>query len=91
MTEILGREEIIKLARQLATPVDFKQLEKEGIIEKDGAWYKIKDFNSLPEYAYRQINEFRTDSKGNILVKFPKSWKKAQKLYQKMAGKEYNE
>lgn len=33
------KKELIELAKQLATPIDFEQLEKEGIIEKKGAWF----------------------------------------------------
>jgi len=91
MTKIPIREEIIELARKLATPVDFEQLEKEGVIEKKGAWYKVKDFKSLPVHAYDQIRSVKNDSNGNCLVQFPKSWKRAQQLYRRMTGKEFDE
>ena len=91
MAKFPSEGELIKLAKRLATPVEFEQLEKEGIIEKKGAWYMVKDFDKLPEYASRQINAIKTDGKGNNFVKFPKSWKKSQQLYRKMARKEFNE
>ena len=90
--KIPSKEEIIERARQLATPIDFEKLEKEGIIEKKGAWHKITDVSRLPEHALIQVHEFKIDDKGNLtLVKFPKSWKRAQKLYQRMTGKKYDE
>jgi hypothetical protein len=42
MADIPSQEEMIELARQAATPLDFEQLEKDGILEKKGAWYKVK-------------------------------------------------
>jgi hypothetical protein len=37
------------LARQAATPINFEQLEKEGIIEKKGDWYKLnKPLQNMP-------------------------------------------
>jgi hypothetical protein len=37
MADIPSQEEMIELARQLATPLDFEKLEQEGILEKKGA------------------------------------------------------
>ena len=91
MVESSSTEEIIILARQFATPLDFEQLEKEGIIEKKGAWYKVKDIKNLPEHASRQIRSIKTDGKGNCFVQFPKSWKRAQQSYRRMTGKEFDE
>jgi hypothetical protein len=53
-------------------------LEKEGILEKKGAWYKIK--KALPEHVSRQVRAVKTDGKGNSYIQLPKSWKKAQLL-----------
>jgi hypothetical protein len=89
MAEIPSKEEMIELARQLATPVDVEQLEKEGILEKKGAWYKMK--KSLPEPVSRQVKAIKTDGKGNSYIQLPKSWKKAQQLYKRMSGKTIEE
>lgn len=91
MDKILSKQEIVALGRKLATPIDFEKLEKEGIIEKQGAWFKIKNLKAIPEHASRQIRSIKTDGKGNCFVQFPKSWKRAQQLYRQMTGKEYNE
>jgi hypothetical protein len=91
MDKIPSREEIIALAKQLATPIDFTKLEKAGVIKKQGAWFKVTNMKILPEYASRQIRSIKIDSRGNCYVQFPKSWKRAQMLYRKMRGKEYNQ
>jgi hypothetical protein len=88
MQKSLNKEQFIELAKQLATPIDFEQLEKDKIIEKKGDWYKVIDIQKLPEHASRQVKSVQIDDKGNYLVKFPKSWKKAQKSYRRIAGKE---
>lgn len=86
-----NKQDAVMLARQLATPIDFEELEKAGVIEKKGAWFKIKNLNILPEHALKQIRAITSDGKGNSFVQFPKSWKRAQKLYRQMTGKEYEE
>jgi hypothetical protein len=91
MAESPSKQEIVALARQLATPIDFEELEKVGVIEKQGVWFKVKNLKALPQYASRQIRSIKTDGKGNSYVQFPKSWKRAQQLYRRMTGKEYNE
>ena len=82
MSKISDKKEIIKLAKQLATPIDFERLDNEGVIEKKGAWYKIK--KPLPEHVSRQVKAIKTDSKGNCYVQLPKSWRSAQQLYRCM-------
>ena len=89
MDDIPSKEEIVELAQQLATSVDVEQLEKEGILEKKGAWYKIK--KALPEHVSRQVRAVKTDGKGNSYIQLPKSWKKAQQLYTRMSGKRVEE
>ena len=84
MTKISSRQEIVDLAKYLATPIDFTKLEKAGMIEKQGAWYKVNNLKDIPEYASRQIRSVKTDSRGNCYVQFPKSWKRAQQLYERM-------
>jgi hypothetical protein len=77
------------LARQAAPPINFEQLEKEGIIEKKGDWYKLN--KPLPEHASRQVKAIKTDGKGNSYVQLPKSWKRAQQIYRCMSGKTIEE
>lgn len=91
MMESPVKEQLIEILKQLATPIDFEQLEKDEIIEKKGGWYKIGDIQKLPEHASSQIQSMKTDGKGNFFVKFPTSWKKAQKSYRRITGKELDE
>jgi hypothetical protein len=84
MTDIPSQEEMIELARQAATPLDFEQLEQEGIIEKKGAWYKIK--KPLSGHVSRQVKAMKTDGERNSYIQLPQSWKKAQQLYKRMSG-----
>lgn len=88
---IPSKEELVEIARQLATPIDFDQLEKEGIIQREGAWFRVKNLEGLPKHVSRQAGSYRSDGKGGFLLKFPKSWKRAQQIYRRMTGKEYNE
>ena len=91
MAESISKDEIIALAKILATPVNFVELEKDGIIEKKGAWFRITNMKALPEHASKQIRSIKYDRKGNCFVQFPTSWKRAQSLYRRMTGKAYDE
>jgi hypothetical protein len=91
MSEAMGKDELIALAKEAATPIDFVELEQKGLIEKKGAWYKVKSIHALPKSVSSQIRAVKTDRAGANLVQFPKSWTKAQRLYRKLTGKEYNE
>jgi hypothetical protein len=76
---IMTKEESLKLKKLLNTPIDLEQLEKDGVIKKKGWWYIVNDMKALPEYASRQINEIKSDNKGNTLVRFLKQTKKLGK------------
>jgi hypothetical protein len=91
MVRIPTQKEVIELAKLLATPIDFEALEKTGVIERHGSWFKLLDLKALPEHALKQARAIKSDNKGNSYIQFPKSWKKAQQLYKRMTGKEYNE
>jgi hypothetical protein len=89
MADIPSQEEMIELARQAATPLDVEQLEQDGILEKKGAWYKVK--KPLPEHVSRQVKAVKTDGEGHSYIQLPKSWKKAQQLYTRVSGKTIEE
>lgn len=91
MAKIPTQKELIELAKLLATPIDFESLENAGVIERHGTWFKLLDFKALPEHAWQQARAIKSDDKGNNYIQFPKSWKKAQQLYKRMTGKDYNE
>lgn len=83
------KESLVTQAKLLATPVDYDKLIKEGFLEKDGAWFKVK--KELPKHVLAQVRSIKTNRKGDCLVKLPNSWNKAQQVYRKITGKEYNE
>ncbi len=67
----------------LATPIDFDSLIREGVLEKRGAWYRILKMDRLPEYAKAQIRVFKTTKDKELLVKFRRSTRQAAKLLDK--------
>ena len=71
----------------LAEPIDFPGLEKQGVISKAGAWYRVHKMESLPRHATKKIVELAQDSKGlkvkfSSSVKFERIAKKVAKLGQ---------
>lgn len=78
---VMSKEEILKKAKSLATPIDFEALVSDGILIKNGAWYKILDMERLPEHAKDKIMELASGG----MVKFSKTTKSAQKLVDKLS------
>lgn len=66
--------EWLTLTKLLATPIDFADLEKRGVIAKAGAWYRLLKPEDLPEHAARKIYVIESDKKG-VKVKFEKASK----------------
>lgn len=48
MSGIPGRDELVEQARLLATPIAYDALIRDGVIEKRGSWYAIKDPERAP-------------------------------------------
>lgn len=46
---VLGAKSIADDVKRLAEPFNIDEMIKKGLIEKDGAWYKINDMEALPE------------------------------------------
>jgi len=80
---IMSREEVIQGLIESATPIDFEALIKEGIIEKDGAWYRILNLKKLPKHASTKIKTLETGPKGTR-VKFRPASKRAANLVKKI-------
>lgn len=55
--------------RELAEPINLAALKNNGVISKEGDWYRIHRFEDLPEQASNQIARLEQDEKG-IKVKF---------------------
>lgn len=73
-------EEWEEKVRELATPIDFDALIRNGVLEKHGAWYKILNMNELPPHAKAQIKTLKSGGKEGTLAKFQTSTKRAEKL-----------
>ena len=58
--EIITREELRANILELAQPIDFDQLIRDGVLEKSGAWYKVLDWSRLPKHASRKLKTLRT-------------------------------
>ncbi|MBM9605933.1 hypothetical protein [Desulfopila inferna] len=78
-------EELAEEARELAKPVDFEKLEKEGLLIKEGAWYRVPNMHKLPKHVRVKVKEISHDKKGTKVKlekasKFDKSAKKFNKI-----------
>jgi hypothetical protein len=56
--------------------VDVRRLIADGIIEKNGTWYRILDAARLPQHALCQIKECRTVNNKIVGVRFRAQRKK---------------
>jgi hypothetical protein len=65
-------KKIAILVRKLAWPVDFEKLERQGLLEKRGAWYIVPDIQMLPEHVTLKISEMK-QSQGKVMVKIKKA------------------
>ena len=70
----IGLEEFKHTASLLTTPIDYAGLIQAGVIEKIGPWYKVNDWERLPEHARAQISNWQSGA--GMLVKFRKPTKK---------------
>ena len=80
---IMGREELEQILRDFATPIDFDALISDGVLEKQGSWYKILSMERLPSWAKAKIRQLKSSDQKGILVKFQKSTKRAEKMFKK--------
>ena len=77
---IMSKEEFEQKLRDLATPIDFDSLIRDGILEKHGSWYKILSMERLPSWAKAQIKQLRSSNQKETLVKFQVSTKRAERM-----------
>lgn len=71
---MIDRERLEKQTRLLSEPIDFEQLERDGILRKVGAWYEVPDMNLLPEHVSAQAIAVSGSRSGDVLprLKFKK-------------------
>jgi hypothetical protein len=60
---------LVRGTRMLSQPIDFADLQRRGILSKDGAWYRVSNLWDLPEHAAKKIYELERDS-GGFRVRF---------------------
>lgn len=64
---MIDREKLEKQKRLMSEPIDFEQLERDGILRKVGAWYEILDMGRLPEHVRAQAVAVSGSARGDIL------------------------
>jgi len=79
----MGAKEIAEEIYKLAEPIDLEDLEKKGIIKKDGGWYIVPNMNLVPEGFSGLITEI-AQSKDGIGARVKISLR-AKKDYEKYA------
>lgn len=70
----MNDEEIRKMAEKIkketeimSTPIDFEQLEKDGLIKKVGKSYYADNIHNLPEHVSKKIKSIETTKNGTKL------------------------
>lgn len=71
----MNDEEIRKMAEKIeketeimSTPIDFEQLEKDGLIKKVGKSYYTDNIHNLPEHVSKKITSSETTKNGTKLT-----------------------
>lgn len=73
--------------RMLSQPIDFADLEKRGVIRKEGEWYRVASLDDLPERVAKRIQEMLCDGE-STWVKFDdaaSSYEELAELVERMA------
>lgn len=88
MTKLPSRDELAEIARLLATPIDFDALTREGVLEKHGGWYLVKDFERLPKGALKRAHAMKSGPDGTLFKFTSESARKeTARLYKQFTGK----
>lgn len=80
----LNLDEVKKILELHAKPIDLEDLISKGILEKKGAWYKVHNFDELPEYASVQVSSIKSEN-SNTYIKFSKANQNAKNLLDKLS------
>jgi hypothetical protein len=80
---IMTPEEVWQAIAEEATPIDFQALITTGVLEKDGAWYKILNKDAMPRHALMKIKTMQVCPKKGTRVKFRTTTKRAANLLKK--------
>lgn len=79
-------KELEELLKEAATPIDFEELIRAGVLEKRGSWYAIRKFDDLPSHAKKKIKSIRQTKNNEVWVKFQPVSKRTEKLLQSYAS-----
>lgn len=83
----INKNDIQAQARLLLEPLDLESLIRNGILEKEGAWYRIINFKEVPEHAWAQVCEMAQHPHCNgSKVKFKKLSKRDRAGLEKVVG-----
>ena len=74
-------QELKDVVRNFADSSDIEALIENGTLEKQGAWFKVANLQSLPESVSKKVKDVK-HAKDGVLLKFENS-----KNFQKLAKK----
>jgi hypothetical protein len=85
LNTVMTREEFKAVGRELVTPIDFDALLKAGVLEKDGAWYRVLKMDELPSHATRKVKAMKLDKGQKVIcLKFYKVNPKLTRIVENM-------
>jgi hypothetical protein len=68
------RQFIHETRAALATPIDFADLERHGVLKRaKGGWYALLQPKELPAYAWQQVTNIRSSRCAFPMLKFKTS------------------
>jgi hypothetical protein len=82
------RHLVLKEIELLRRPIDFVDLERRGIISKDGTWYRVRNLWELPVYVAHRIREVAVDVHGTKVKFTTRGVKTLAKQVEEMAVEE---
>lgn len=67
----LTKDQVEERIKLIQTPIDFDALITDGILAREGSWYRIVDPARVPEHVWVQIGSAKGGEDGVILFRFP--------------------
>lgn len=55
----------------LAIPIDFEALIADGVLAREGEWYRILDYDRVPKHVWVQVGSAATGEDGLVRFRFP--------------------
>jgi hypothetical protein len=69
--QTITKEELRERIKVLTTPIDFDALIQAGVLEKQGAWYKVIKWGELPPHATGKVKSIKQTNKGMFVTFYP--------------------